>query len=143
MRQAMTNKFTQYLTALLFSVILTACGGGSDNIEYGNNTQTGTGNTGGTGGGNNPLPQGDRSILLSWDAPLYYTDGSVLNVQGHKIYMKAGNGNFVLVGTLTGTFTLTHTVNNLSTGTTYTFAVTAFDNQGAESSFSNTVIVTL
>ena len=141
MRQVMTNKFSVYLAALLFSIILASCGGGTQNVQSGSNEVP-------PGGGNtptptDPLPTTTTSVSLSWNPPLYYTDGSTLNdLQGHNIYMKSGSGNFVKIYTLNTTAVATYLVENLSPGT-YTFAVTAFNSSGVESSFSQTITVTL
>jgi len=143
-RRFTINSFSGYVLAFFFAITITACGGGTDNIEYGSNTQTNTGGGTGTGGGGTaPLPQGTQSVLLSWVAPQFYSDGSNLNLQGHKIYMKTGNGDFSLIYTMNTTGSLTYTVDNLVAGATYTFAVTAFDAEGVESVFSNTVQITI
>ena len=141
MRQVM-NKISISLAALLFSIILASCGGGTQNVQSGvDNPPPDGGNT--PPAPNDPLPTTTTSVSLSWVPPLYYTDGSSLSdLQGHNIYMKIGSGNFVKIYTLNTTATATHLVENLSPGT-YTFAVTAFNSNGVESSFSQTVTVTL
>ena len=144
MRRSNANKVTGYLVALLFSVILTACGGGTENVQYTNDPPPAD-----PGGGNTPPPPGDplptvnKSVSLSWIPPITYTDGNSLNdLQGHNIYMKTGSGNFVRIFTINTAGLATHLVEDLSPGT-YTFAVTAFNSAGVESDFSETVTVTL
>ena len=145
----MIRNFTGYVLILLFSAVLTACGGGSDSIQYGANNPD---------NGNTPppeqtpapaptpspdLPAANQSVSLSWLPPLSYTDNSSLtDLQGHHIYMKIGTGNFVRIHTINSTATATYTVENLAPGT-YTFAVTAYNSSQVESDFSNIVSVTL
>ena len=144
MRQFSTSKVTAYIAALLFTVILTACGGGTENVQYTNDTPPAD-----PGGGNtppppsDPLPTTNKSVSLSWLPPLTYTDGSTLNnLQGHNIYMKTGSGSFVKIYTINTAGLATHLVENLSPGT-YTFTVTAFNSAGIESDFSQPVTITL
>lgn len=147
MRQVVTSRFSFYLTALLFSMILSACGGGAQNIGNSDLGNSGGGNPSPTPTptppNNDPLPTATKSVSLSWNPPLYYTNGDSLDdLKGHNIYMKTGSGSFVKIYTLNTTAIATHLVENLSPGT-YTFAVTAFNTGDIESSFSQTVTVTL
>ena len=142
MRQVITTKFSIALAALLFSIILASCGGGTQNAQAGANDVPPTGG-GNTPPQNDPLPPTTQSVSLSWMPPLYNTDGSSLSdLRGHNIYMKTGSGNFVKIYTLNTTAVATHVVENLGPGT-YTFAVTAFNTDGVESSYSQTVTITL
>lgn len=142
MRQAMRNKTLIYLTAFLFSVILASCGGGTQGLD-----EYGTSSTGSASGSNNsPLPTGNKSVTLNWTPPASYTDGSNLaDLRGHYIYKKTGSGSFVKIGdvSILDSNNTTYVATNLSTGTTYTFAVTAYNSAGLESGFSKIVTVSL
>ena len=75
---------------------------------------------------------------LTWKAPTANTDGtSLTDLAGYKIYYGTASGNYsqtVDVGNVTSS-----TVSNLSDGTTYYFAVTAYDASGIGSGYSNEV----
>jgi hypothetical protein len=75
---------------------------------------------------------------MSWTAPSLNTAGApVTNLAGYKVYVGSSSGNYqqkIDVGNLTN-----YTVNNLTDGSTYYFAVTAYDTSGLESSFSSEV----
>lgn len=134
----MITKFPALLCALFLTLTLAACGGGSQNlttndINGGQNPPT----------GGNPTPVGNLSVALSWTPPTTYIDTTQLNdLAGTNIYMKAGNGDYVLIGTVTAS-EVTYSAHNLSAGTSYTFTVTAFNTQGVESAFSSPVTIQL
>lgn len=70
---------------------------------------------------------------LSWDA------NNELDLEGYKIYLATAPGAYgAPIATLTMDVT-SYTVTGLESGTTYFFAVTAYNSSGAESSFSNEV----
>jgi len=75
---------------------------------------------------------------LTWNAPTTNIDGTPLtDIAGYKIYYGTASGNYsqtVDVGNLTNSG-----VSNLSDGTTYYFAVTAYDTSGNGSGYSNEV----
>ena len=75
---------------------------------------------------------------LTWNAPATNTDGTPLtDLSGYKIYYGTASGNYsqtIDVGGITSS-----TVSNLTDGTTYYFAVTAYDTSGNESAYSNEV----
>jgi hypothetical protein len=77
------------------------------------------------------------SARLAWGVPTTYTDGTPLtNLAGYKVYYGTSSGSYtriIDVGNVT-----TYTINNLSSGTYY-FAVTAYDIQQIESSYSSEV----
>jgi hypothetical protein len=89
----------------------------------------------GTVSGTAALSVADRSVSLKWDAPTTNTDGTALtDLAGYKL--RYGNSPGVYQTTLTlGTGT-SYALNNLAAGTYY-FTVTAFNNGGIESTFSN------
>ena len=75
---------------------------------------------------------------LTWNAPATNTDGTPLtDLSGYKIYYGTASGNYsqtIDVGGITSS-----TVSNLTDGTTYYFAMTAYDTSGNESAYSNEV----
>ena len=78
---------------------------------------------------------------LSWTAPTTYTDGTpITNLGGYKVYTGTASGSYsqnVDVGNVTS-----YTLSGLNDGTTYYFAVTAYDATGDVSGFSNQVSYT-
>jgi len=82
------------------------------------------------------------TATLSWDAPTTNADGTLLtDLAGYKVYYGNFSGNYsqnMNVDNVT-----TYTVNNLTDGLTYYFAVTAYDTSGNESGYSNELSKTL
>lgn len=73
------------------------------------------------------------TATLSWDA-----NGGP-DLAGYKIYQTMTSGVYgAPIATVTMDFT-SYTVTGLETGSTYFFVVTAYNSDGAESSFSNQV----
>jgi hypothetical protein len=75
---------------------------------------------------------------LSWTAPTTNTDGTPLTDQaGYKLHMQnatRSHQQHIDVGTATN-----YLASNLTDGSTYYFAVTAYDTSGLDSSYSNEV----
>ena len=82
------------------------------------------------------------NVTLSWIPPTTRADGTPLtDLTGYKIYFGVSSKNYtqnIDVGNVTS-----YTVANLSTGTAYYFATTAYDASSNESSFSNEVSKTI
>jgi len=80
------------------------------------------------------------SVTLSWDAPTTNADGTSLkDLAGYKIYYGTSSKNYsqkINVGNVT-----TDKISNLTSGNTYYFAVTAYDESGNESKLSNEVSI--
>ena len=73
------------------------------------------------------------TATLSWDA------SAGPDLAGYKIYQATAPGAFgAPLATVTIDLT-TYTVTSLESGSTYFFAVTAYNSDGSESSFSNEV----
>lgn len=76
--------------------------------------------------------------ILSWDPPTTNADGSPLtDLSGYRIYYGTSSGVYVM--TLDVGSVINSTINNLTDGEIYYFAVTAYDLSGNESDFSNEI----
>jgi len=78
---------------------------------------------------------------LAWNAPTTYIDGTPLNnLSGYKLYYGTASGSYsqnVDVGNTTS-----YNMSSLNDGTTYYFAVKAYDAAGSMSGYSNQVTYT-
>jgi hypothetical protein len=89
--------------------------------------------SGGGGSGSYPLPDSSASALLSWNAPLENADGTLLtDLGGYRVYY--GNSSAYTYSVDAGKSTRFE-INNLTSGT-WCFAVTAYNDSGAESNYS-------
>ena len=95
--------------------------------------------TGGCGDGGSG--GGTENTTLSWDTPTNNTDGTELtDLAGYKVYYGTSSGvydNVIDVADVT-----TYTLTDISPATYY-FAVTAYDELGNESDYSNEVSKTI
>ncbi len=79
---------------------------------------------------------------LSWNPPTTNTDGTTLiDLAGYRVYYGTSSGNYSQVINV-GNVTI-YTVNNLTEGVTYYFAVTAYNTFRNESEYSNEVSKTI
>jgi len=78
------------------------------------------------------------SATLSWQPPTQNTDGSTLaNLDGYKIYYGTSAGTLNQVVDVGNAGLTTYVVQNLTSGTTYYFALKAYTTDNAESDMSN------
>ncbi|MCU7812732.1 MAG: fibronectin type III domain-containing protein [Candidatus Thiodiazotropha sp. (ex Notomyrtea botanica)] len=85
------------------------------------------------------------SINLSWTAPSTRADGSYLSLTdlaGYKVYMGTTSDNLSALVDLSDDTITNYTVNNLPAGSYY-FAVSAYDVDGAESGYSQIILIQL
>jgi fibronectin type 3 domain-containing protein len=85
----------------------------------------------------------DDSVNLSWLAPSTRSDGDYLSnseLAGYKVYMGSSANNLTQLVDLNDDQITDYTVDNLESGSYY-FAVTAYDNDGLESGFSQVIRV--
>jgi len=125
------------LVCLVAAGILAGCGGGGGSETVQSNPSAGAGTPPPpppppppAGGG------GTGAATLSWQPPTTYSDGSPLTIRGYRFYAGPAQNNLSLVEDLQQPGLSTYMVSGLSAGTWY-FAVTAYDAQGIESTFSN------
>jgi len=120
------------LCILLLTLILSACGGaggGGGSVDTSSN-KDGSGIGGGSSYG---------AATLSWLPPTENTDGSALtNLAGYNIYYGTEAGNYTEVITISNPGIAEYLVENLPSGNTYYFVITAFDADGNESEYSPT-----
>jgi hypothetical protein len=82
-------------------------------------------------------------VDLNWMAPTMYTDGTpypMSQLGGYRVYYGLAShmyGPPIDIGNMT-----MHSVGGLANATTFFFAVTDYDIQGAESGYSNEIMVT-
>ncbi len=125
------RKYILILTLALTVSLLSACGGSSS-----------TTSTTGTASQNLSTAEG---VSLSWTPPSARTDGSFLpltELAGYRIYMGTSSDNMNPLVDLNDDSVTSYTVNNLSAGSYY-FAVSAYDTDGAESGYSEIILVRL
>lgn len=89
------------------------------------------------------IAAGNGAATLSWTAPTENTDGSPLmtgdlpsDLAGYKVYYGPSANSLLNVETINNSTISTYLVENLSSGTWF-FVVTAFNQVGIESDFSN------
>lgn len=152
MKTTMTSPRLQpwrWLYCLLLCVLVSGCGGGSENGDTGpsdsRSPSTGSETTG--------------PVTLTWEAPNQNADDTCLaDLSGYRIYQGTSIGNYtvaetVLVNALScapsgmsnacGTIqTCNYTLYNVPSGTWY-FAVQAFDATNEGSAYSNVVSKTI
>jgi hypothetical protein len=85
---------------------------------------------GGGGGPGSTGPTTSNTATLTWIPPVTTTD-----LSGYRVYFGTVSGTYgqgISVGNVT-----TYTMTGLASGSQYYFAVTAFDDFGNESAYSN------
>jgi len=87
------------------------------------------------------------ALVLAWDAPTTYTDGTTLNpateLASYKIYYGTASQTYTSVISILNPGTLTVSYSPTLLAGTYYFAVTTVDNNGQESGYSNEVLKTV
>jgi len=108
-------------------LLLTGCGGGgsSDTITGQSGTQDGN------------FEIGIGSAALSWTPPTTNVDGtSITDLAGFKIYYGTSQGVYTETIDIPNPGLADYVIDNLPYNT-YFFVITAYDNDGNESNFSN------
>jgi len=114
-----TNWYHLYIIYLIIIIITGGCGDGGS-VTSGGGTETAT---------------------LSWDVPTTNTDGTDLtDLAGYKIYYGTSPGTYD--SAIDVADVATYTITDLSPATYY-FVVTAYDEAGNESNYSNEVSKTI
>jgi hypothetical protein len=135
----------------VFGIALSACGGGTSGSSSANSATTSqnssstpgsttssagasTSSTGTTVTTNGP------NVTLGWNPPTENTDGTALtDLVGYKIYYGTESQTYTQTVTVANPGLATYVVQNLPTGNTYYFAVTAYNSSGLESLLSDEV----
>ena len=88
-------------------------------------------------------PVGNRTVTLGLTAPTHNIDGSLLtDLAGYRVYWGTSPGNYPYSAKIDNPGVTTHVVERLSPATWY-FAATVVNRQGAESEFSDILVITL
>ena len=74
---------------------------------------------------------------------MYSDNTTPLTIDGYRFYGGTSQGNMTLLDDVPSGGIATHMLTGLQTGTTWFFAVTAYDDQGIESTFSNVASIAL
>ena len=82
-------------------------------------------------------PTGEIAALSSGTAMLSWDASRGPDLAGYKVYQATASGGYGAPIATVSMDVTNYTVTGLETGTTYFFAVTAYNSDGAESSFSN------
>jgi len=79
------------------------------------------------------------SITISWQAPTVNADGTALtDLEGYKVYYGTASRGYS--SSVDAGYTTSYQINDLTEGSTYYFAITAYDAIGNESGYSNELI---
>jgi len=109
---------------------LAGCGGGITELS----------GTGGGGGGGATL----KSATVAWNQSTTNSDGSpLLDLAGYRVYYGTSSGDYTTTVEISDPSATSTVIDNLPVNTTYYFALTAYDNFGNESAFSNEGVKTL
>ena len=131
---SLARRYSGALLLLAIASLLVACGGGASEPALG---VSGGGGGGGGGGVGGACVVGGTATALNWNAALGATGYRVYYGTATRTYTQPVGQGVNVVGPTTN-----YQVPNLSAGTTYYFAVTAYDANG-ESSYSNEVCKTI
>lgn len=124
------QRLFQILAIISTLLILTACGGSGSTSSTDTASQT---------------VSATDSINLSWIPPTTRADGSFLETSelaGYRIYMGTSSNELTPIIDLVNDNITQYQVENLTTGSYY-FAITAYDQDGVESSLSQVVLINL
>jgi predicted small lipoprotein YifL len=121
---------------LLLLMVLTACGGTGDTELPANATSEPLPTAPGTGG-TDPVV-GIGVATLGWSPPIYNTDGSTLmDLAGYKIYYGTSPDLLTNIISISNSGLTSFVIENLSSGKTYYFSITAINSKSVESNLSN------
>ena len=115
------NKIFSIFYLSLIITIFAGCGGGADF---------------------NPATGATGSVALAWDVPSTYVDGTPAAGQvGFKVYYGTASRAYTQVIDVKNVPSCS--INSLYPGTTYYFAITAYDSTGIESDYSTELSKTI
>lgn len=119
------NKLAAIISLAFILMVVIGCGSGS-----GNNTTALIPVSGGSGGGT--TTQTGKAVTLTWAVPLSNTE----DLAGYRVYYGTAPGNYTSSVDVSAN-TTSQVISNLNPGTTYYFAVAAFNSAGDQSPYSN------
>jgi len=95
-----------------------------------------------------PSPTGTGTATVFWNPVTTYTDNSPLTPAGYKIYYGTAPGYYtqtmnIMIGQLSNPNSPRYTINGLSRGSKYYFAVCAYDSSNVDSALSIEVSKTI
>lgn len=133
--------FSVCVFCLMFFLTVGCQENGSGNDSGNNGPGTDTPTNGGNIN-NDDTTVSTSSVSLSWMPPTTRTDGSTLSkIGGYRLHYGTSQGNYTKSINIDPGIT-EYVVENLPSNTYY-FVITAYDDQGIESDFSNVVSKTI
>ena len=131
---SMKKVFSILFISLLIIVTAGCAGGGSSQSTMASPSGTG--------------PSGTGTASVFWNPVTRYTDSSLLTPAGYKIYYGTAPGYYtattnITIGQLTDPNSPRYTINGLSRGTRYYFAVSAYDSSNIDGDLSIEVSKTI
>lgn len=134
------TKLTTVCATIAFTMLLSACGGGSDGSSAATTTGTSSTASGNTSTATAPAVTQTataNSVAISWTPPTQNVDGSVLSdLDAYKIYYGTSPDNLSDSIRVEANVT-SYMMSGLISGTTYYFAITSLNTVGTESDLSN------
>lgn len=146
------HSLCRWLAISCLALFVTACGGGGGSGGSNSDTGSGTGTPSSSpsappSSSPSPSPGVTRRVDLSWNIPTTRTDGSSIAtsaISAYRVfYTRDGSTPNEDTTVVINSGTTTSTSLSLALAGTYTFAITAIDNNGSESALSNPVSITI
>lgn len=120
------KKLAAIISIAFILMVIAGCGSGS-----GNNTTALIPVSGGSSGGGTTTQNG-KAVTLTWAVPLSNTE----DLAGYRVYYGTAPGNYTSSVEVPAN-TTSQVISNLNAGTTYYFAVAAYNSAGDQSPYSN------
>jgi len=128
------------LQVVSLSIVLSACGGGSSGVA--GTAFTPAASTPSTTGGGSPTGTTTGSMTLQWTAPVTRTDGTPLSlseIAGYRVHYGTSPGSYPHHVDITDGSLQSATLTGVPVGTYY-IAMSTYDSNGLESSYSASIV---